>query len=140
MTDEKLVFSSGQSVTADAASTNVVDLGALTDDRGTALSEFGPEGGQLRLVVILPTVTTKTGTSIKFTLQSSSDDAVGDAFADTEITKTVLAAPMVAGYEVLNIALPPGLERYIRMYYDVTDGGQAFSVTVDARLRWGQTS
>jgi len=137
MTDAKLMFSEGQSVTADAASTNAIDLGALVDDRGVALSEFGPENGKLRLVVTLPTVTTKTGTSIKFSLQDSADDS---AYADTEIARTVLPAAMVAGAEMLNIALPPGLKRYIRMYYDVTDGAGAFSVTVDARLRWGQTS
>lgn len=135
MTDSKLIMSAGQVVSVTAVSTDVLDLGALVNDRGVALSEFGPEAGKIRLVVILPTVTTKTGTSIAFTLQDSAD---GTTFADSDISKLVLAAAMVAGFEALNVPLQPGVRRYIRMNYVAT--GITFDVTVDARLRWGATS
>ena len=135
MTDSKLIMSAGQVVTVTVASTDVLDLGALVNDRGVALSEFGPEGDKIRLVVILPTVTTKTGTSIEFTLQDSPD---GATFANADISRLVPAAAMVAGYEALNVSLPPAVKRYIRMNYVVS--GADFDITVDSRLRQGATS
>ena len=135
MTDEKLVFSDSQEVLTSADSTNTLDQGALTDDRGVALSEFGPEGGQVRLVVTIP-LAYAGGTSVAFKLQHSANDST---YVDTYLVQAAVAvATLVLGYEVMNIPIPPGLRRYLKMVYTVA--GTPTAGKIDARLRCGMTS
>lgn len=135
MIDKQHIYSEDQAITADAASTNIVDLGALVDDRDTALSEFGPEGGKLRLVVIA-TEAFNNLTDVKFSLQECATE--GGTYTEV-ISKTVALAALTLNAEILNIQLLPGLKRYTRMYYDVT-GTAPTTGKVTAVLAWGHTS
>ncbi len=132
MTDDKLIFSDDQALTVTADSTSTLDLGALTDDRGVALSEFGPEGNKIMLDVLI-NVAFAGGTNVAFKLQDSADDST---FADTQIlVAAIAAATLVAGYRVMRIALPPDVQRYVKMVYTIT--GTHTAGKVNARLRYG---
>ena len=132
MLDSKLNLSNGQTVTSTADSDTVLDLGALTDDRGTALTNFSNKDGKISLLVTIVTAPT-AGTSIQFALQDSANDS---SFAATEIlTSAIVIATLVAGYEVINMPLPTNLRRYIKMVYTVS--GTTTSTTINANLVMG---
>lgn len=132
MTDNDLVLSNAQAVTATADSTNTLDLGALVDDRGTALTNFGSKDGKISLQVGIGT-TFAGGTSIAFKLQDSADDST---FADTELeTDAIVTATLVAGYEAINVPLPQNLRRYIKMVYTVV--GTMTAGKINAHLVMG---
>ena len=108
--DKEGLFSDAQAVTATAASTNIIDLGDAKD-RGV--------GEPVYLYVIVDTAAASAGSStVVFTLQTDDNAAFSSATA-LHATAAIPKATLVAGYEVLKIAIPSTTERYIRMYYTV---------------------
>lgn len=119
-------FSDAQAVTADAYSTNVIDLGAP----GTVLG--GPAAltrdiGKGTKVPIVVNVTAVTGTSptMDVTLRQSAAEGMGSP--DT----LAVASQVTAAGRVTLWVLPEQItKRYIALYYDV--GGTSPSFTTDA--------
>lgn len=136
---DKYIFSAEQDVGSGGAatviSTNVADLGALTDDRGIALTEFGPEGNKIMLEVRVGATAFAGGTSVQVKLQDSADNST---FADLTLSAAILTASLVAGALMMKIALPSTLRRYIRLAYVVA--GTMSAGTVNAHLRYGAQS
>lgn len=117
--DYNLQFSDAQSLTADAASTQVIDLGA---DRN-----IGP-GEPLNIAVTLDVA--MGGTAPTMAVQVQTDD--NDAFSSpTTILTSRTIADGVAGDSMV-ISVPDTNERYIRLYYDL--GGTSPTATVSASL------
>ena len=108
--DQNLMMSDAQAVTASAASTKSIDT-------TTALRDIG-SGEPVFLVVKVDTTATSGGTTtVDFALQDSADNS---SFADTGVKVSGIAkATLVAGYQVIAVALPLGLRRYIQVNYTV---------------------
>lgn len=103
--DADLVFSNKQAVTATAASTNKIDLGAAGDAIGQ----------ELTIHVVVDTAFA-TLTSLTVSLETS---------ADNSTWTTVLSGPAIArasltkGASIFCVRVPQGLSRYVRMKYTV---------------------
>jgi len=141
MRDAQLIFSEAQAITAnatDAASTNVVDLGALVDHKGASLNTWGPENGDIRLIITVDTKPT-AGTGIKAELHDSADNST---FKPTGIglDAAIPNATLKAGYEMLNVPLPKGLRRYLKVVYTTTGDHSASDGKVNAYLATGVTT
>ena len=104
--DNELFFSDKQAVTADAASTNALDLGAAGDAVGQELT--------IRAVV---TTTFATLTSLTIKVQTSANNS---DWSDVVLSPAIAVASLVKGAEVFTVRVPKGLKRYVRLYYDVT--------------------
>lgn len=104
--DKELVFSSEQAVTADAASTNVLDLKAEGDAVGQELA--------IHAVV---TANFATLTSLTIKVQTSADNS---SWSDVVLSPAIPVASLKKGEEVFCIRVPKGFKRYVRLYYDVT--------------------
>lgn len=142
MLDNKLIFSDAQSITANATtadSTNVIDLGALTDDRGTALNEYGPENGRMHLNITVNTAP-DAGTGIKAELYDC--DTEGGTYKATGIglNDAIPNATLVAGYRMLSVALPPGLQRFLKVVYTTTGNHTGSAGKLNAFLSYGSMS
>lgn len=138
MLDNKLVFSAVQAVTANGNtnSTNDIDLGALVDDRGSALGKMGPEAGDLFLLVTVGTAFAG-GTDLIVTLTDSSDDST---YVNTEIvSQNNIAANLTANAIILNVPLPKQLSRYLRLLYTITTGTMTAG-TINAQITMGHQS
>ena len=118
--DEQALFSDKQAITADAASTNVIDLGAPgTPKHGKApiTQDFGR--GRAVPIRIQATEAFNNLTSLKIKVQVDDNEAFSSAKDVAEVT--VLQADLVAGYVAPMSYVPRGTnERYMRLYYDVT--------------------
>lgn len=109
--DKQLMFSEAQALTStDAASTNVLDLGALG---------YGDSGNSPMEVFVRVGTAFADGTSVLIKLQSATDAAFTTP-VDSSVQETVLTAALTANAVVLKARLPYGLKRYVRLYYDVT--------------------
>lgn len=106
ITDAFLTFGTAQAITADAASTDYID--AKTSGLG--------DGEPLRFVVHC-TEAFNTLTSLNIKLQSDDNSSFSSAADDVVIN--VLLAGLAVNTKVVDVALPRGLQRYIRAYYDV---------------------
>lgn len=106
ITDAFLTFGTAQAITADAASTDYID--AKTAGLG--------DGESLRFVVHC-TEAFNTLTSLNIKLQS--DDNSSFSSASDDVVINVLLAGLAVNTKVVDVALPRGLQRYIRAYYDV---------------------
>lgn len=118
--DNTLLFSDAQAITAAAASTNIVDLGATgTPFGGRALVRDIGAGEEIPLYIYL-TATFNNLTSLTVSLQT--DDNAGFASPREVASKTYPLAELVAGAK---LSFPDGIpegtrERYLRLFYDVT--------------------
>jgi hypothetical protein len=117
--DNSLLFSDDQAITADAASTNIIDLGATgTPYGGRALTADFGKGHEIPLFIYV-TASFNTLTSLTVSLQCDSTDAFS---SPKEIaSKTYALASLTAG-TVLSFpeCIPEGAdERYLRLYFDV---------------------
>lgn len=118
--DNTLLFSDAQAITADAASTNVVDLGNTGTPYGgrKLVADFG-KGHKIPLFVFV-NATFNNLTSL--TVQVQTDSVENFATPKEVASKTYLLADLTAGKE---LSFPAELlegvdERYVRLFYDVT--------------------
>lgn len=118
--DRTGLFSDGQAITATAASTNTIDLGATgTPYGGTALVRNVGHGNHVPLVV---TVTQSFNTLTSLTISVETDDNAGFSSASTVWTSPAYTlAQLAAGAEyLLPDAIPASVkERYVRLKYTV---------------------
>ena len=108
--DKKTMFSDGQAVVADAASSEYVDAGPGIKNIGVGAEIF------LHAQVVEDF---NNLTSLKVKVQQD-DNSSFNSPTDLVETGEVLAADLVAGY-VFNIPVPQKItQRYLRLYYDTT--------------------
>lgn len=118
--DRTLLFSNAQAITADAASTDVLDLLAT----GTAYGHAAPlvrdiGKGQCVPLLIQVVESFNTLTSLRVVVQC--DDNVGFSSAKDVLEVTLPLASLTAGRTFPIICVPPGVnERYMRIFYDIT--------------------
>lgn len=113
--DKLLQVSDKQTLTATAASTDVIDAGAVR--KGPPRDLGG--GTQLYAVFVMDSDTAATGAAtVTFAIQDSADNAT---FADVVVSGAIGKAALKAGAHVV-LPLPPGMRRYVRANYTVTTG------------------
>lgn len=137
--DNTLVFSDSQAITADAGSTNIIDLGAAGTPPGHAAA-VGRDIGKGTEIPIWITVTEAFNNLTNLVIQLQTDDDV--AFGSPVIVAQSAAIPLaslVLGYKfVWPSELPEGVaERYLRLFYDITGSapstGKIFAAIVAGR-------
>ncbi|MNN10860.1 hypothetical protein D3C81_1237960 [compost metagenome] len=117
--DKLNTFSDAQAVTATAASTNVIDLGPLT--HGNTVRDIGA-GEPVYLFVSVGAAATAGGAAtVTIALQT---DTVENFATPTNlfVSATFALADMGAGAQLVGIAVPRGVERYLRLNYTVATG------------------
>ena len=135
--DLQSMFSDQQAITADAASTNQIDLGVP----GTPMHAKAPitqDVGRGRPIQIVTQITQAFNnlTSMAVIVQTDNDPAFGSPKVIQ--TTTLLLAELVAGKRVAPFYLPQGItERYIRLFYDIT-GTAPSTGKVTAGLVFGE--
>ncbi len=131
-------FSLNQAITASAASTSSIDLGATgTPSPGhtTALKRDIGRGNKVNIRVQV-TETFLTLTSLAVSIETDTDTAFG-SIATVLKTEAIPVADLVAGY-VFNLEYIPRNtdERYLRLYYTVAGSnataGKIFAAVVVA--------
>lgn len=125
--DALLMVSDAQAVTADAVSTNTIDLGASSPSR-----EIGSGEPMAMLVTVDVAADFTTGDeTYAFELIQS---AAANLSSATVLNHRVLTAAQLALGAIFAIPLPPGTpsQRYLGMNYDV--GGTTPTMTVTAAL------
>jgi hypothetical protein len=127
--DKLGLFSDAQApTTGTTASTNVVDTGVAGRGIGS--------GRTIWLVVQVTTTCTSGGSNTtQAVLQDSADNS---SFATVVSGVATAVASLVAGYNLLRVALPLGLRRYIRVAYviavaDLTAGNFTAFLTSDVQ-------
>lgn len=136
--DNTLVFSDSQAITATAASTNIVDLGATGTPAGSAVAlqrDIG-KGCDIPILLTIP-VAFNTLTSLQVSLQVATDAAFT---SPVEVaSKTYLLAELTLGARLgFPAEVPIGTNlRYMRLYYTVAGSnptlGKVFAAIVAAR-------
>ena len=120
--DNTLVLSDSQAITADAGSTNIIDLGAAGTPYGHAAG-VRRDIGIANEIPLSITVTEAFNnlTSLTILLQVDDDVAFGSPTTIAQSAAIPLAS-LTAGYKFTwPSELPEGTaERYLRLYYDVT--------------------
>jgi hypothetical protein len=123
--DSQLLFSDAQAVSADAASTNLVDL-------GVARNLF--DGEPLAVVLVVDVAADGTTTDETYEFQIETDDNSGFSSPTDLLVHSIGYASLTAGSKhVLPVPVGAAVERYLRVYYNV--GGTTPSVTVTAFLQ-----
>lgn len=114
--DKQLELARNQAITASAPSTNSIDFGATTD--GVIGRDIGA-GTPMYAVVTFPVTFTAAGAAtLTASVQDSTDNVT---FSDRVIGPPLAIADLSAGKR-LNLALPPGLKRYVRLNFTVATG------------------
>lgn len=119
--DNTLLFSDAQAITADAGSTNTVDLGATgTPYGGIALVRDIGKGSKIPLSITV-VETFNNLTSLAVSLQVDDNSSFSSA-KTVVLSAPILAAALVAGAQIeVPDYIPQGAnERYMRLYYDIT--------------------
>ncbi|MDP2218545.1 MAG: hypothetical protein Q8J68_14805 [Methanolobus sp.] len=111
----------------------------MTDDRGVALKQFGPESGKINLVVSVADQPT-AGTGIAVALHDCATD--GGTFKPTGIgvAAAIPNATLVVGYTMLNVALKPDVMRVLRIVYTTTGNHTGSAGKINAGLVFGAMS
>lgn len=124
--DAQYIFSEAQAETTQAAhdSTNIIDLGAQVDHWGTTVAPALDIGGKNRIhVQVHDAFTTSASGTLTVELQ---DSANGADFASITpgkvITAAEAAATLVAGFTLLDQAIPTGVRRYLKLVYTIGTG------------------
>jgi len=123
--DAKNVFSDAQAITADAVSTNVIDLGAPGRGPGNGLN-----------VVAQVVEAFNTLTSLEFQVQSSVDEAFTSPVTHQKVS--IALAGLTLGKKVDLGSLPDGTLRYVRLNYDVTGTNPTLGKVTAALLPFGE--
>lgn len=118
--DAQALFSDAQAITATAASTNIIDLGAPGTPKHAAAA-MTQDIGRGRPVPLRVQVVEAFNNLTSLAIAVQVDDNSAFSSAKTVQTVTVLLADLVAGKVVLPEYVPRGTdERYMRLYYTVT--------------------
>lgn len=124
--DAQCLFSESQAITADANSTNYMDLGTQ------ARNLF--DGEPMAVVLIVDVAADHTTGDEVYEFQIQTDDNTSFSSATALVTKTILYSALTAGAKhVLPIPVGSTLERYLQVYYNV--GGTTPTITVTAFLQ-----
>lgn len=113
------MFSEGQAIVADAASTNILDLGVAATPilSGGALVRDIGKGTPLHILIQVIEAFDNL-TTLDISLQV--DDNAGFSSAKTVATDSIALADLVAGKQSHLQYVPNGTdERYFRLFYDV---------------------
>jgi len=133
------LFSDDQAITASAASTNYIDLGAV----GTPARAAAPlprDQGKGNKVPFLAQVTADFATLTSLAISLEMDDNTGFSSATVLSTQSIAVADLLAGKQIALDVLPRDLtERYIRLNYVVT-GSAATAGTITAGITMGNQS
>lgn len=115
------LFSDSQAVTVDAASTNVIDLGAPGKAAYNQVQLVRNNKGDCIPVLIQVTEDFATLTSLVVKIQGSVDEAFTSPI-DLAASPSIAVATLKAGYIFRMLPELPknNIYRYIRMYYDCT--------------------
>jgi len=108
MIDDKLILFDDQAVLTATTST-VIDLVSATHNMGKLAH-------QARIVLTVGTAMangTSSGTASSIALLSSTTG--GGTFVTSPIYMSISAVTMTAGYEIFNVGIPTGLNRYIEI-------------------------
>lgn len=127
-------FSDNQAITATAVSTNVIDLGVAGTPYGaaTALNQDVGKGAKVPILVQV-TEDFNTLTSLNIAIETGATTALGTIV----VSKTVLLADLVAGYQFPVNVLPTEIdERYLGVRYTVT-GTAPTAGTITAAITMG---
>lgn len=140
--DDTLVLSDGQAITADAGSTNIIDLGAAGTPYGHAAGVRRDIGIGTSIPIILH-VTEAFNNLTSLTVSVQVDDDA--AFGSPKTVATSAAIPLtslVAGYKFpFPAEIPEGTdERYLRLYYDVTGTAPSTGKVIAAIVAGRQTN
>lgn len=123
--DAQLLFSDAQAVTADATSTNVLDLGA---------SRNLFDGEPLAVVIVVDVAADGTTTDETYEFEIHTDDNSSLSSSTQILAHAIGYAALTAGSKhILPIPVGASLERYLGLKYDV--GGTSPSITVTAFLQ-----
>ena len=114
-----LIFSDHQAITADAPSTNIIDLGVF----GSAYDGNQNDGdyGKGKMIPLLVQVSQAFNNLTSLTVQYQVADQENFSDATTLYSETILLADLVAGRRtaVQNVVVGTN-KRYLRLNYDVT--------------------
>ena len=123
--DAQLLLSDAQAVTADAGSTNVIELANLT-------SQY-LDGEPMAVVITVDVAADATTGDETYAFVIQTDDNSSFSSTTAVLSQTVLAAALTVGAQIVML-IPVGvsLERYLRLYFDV--GGTTPTVTVTASV------
>ncbi len=111
--DRQNLFGQDQAVTASAASTDYIDLGAARD--------IG-NGERPEILVLCTQDATAAGAATVTVALQSDDNPSFSSPVNLVLSDAVPKASLVAGTEVLRVAVPYGTERYLRLFYTVNTG------------------
>lgn len=106
--DKQNEFSDGQAITADAASTNVIDLGQTVD-----VAPGVPLKARAQVDTAFDLLTT-------LTISVQTDTVENFASPTTLSSVDVALAALVAGADIDLGVIREGCQQYLRIYYDVT--------------------
>ena len=123
--DKELQFSASQAVTADATSTNVIDL-------GVGRNIF--DGEPMAVVMNVEVAADATTGDETYEVEIHTDDNASMSSSTQLVGQAILAAALTAGStHIIPIPVGATVERYLALKYDV--GGTSPSVTVSAYLQ-----
>ena len=118
--DETTLLSDDQAITATAASTNYIDLGAAGTPYGAAAA-LERDVGKGNPIPFLVQVTENFNTLTSLNIALQVDDNTSFSSATTVIDKDIVLADLVAGKQIPLDFLPKDVnERYARLNYTVT--------------------
>ena len=111
--DKLNTFGTDQAVTTTAASTDIIDFGAVRDVGN---------GEPLELVILCTeTVTASGAATVTFTLETDDNAGFSSTLALAS-SGAIGKAALTAGTEVLRVKVPLDAERYLRTNYTVATG------------------
>lgn len=122
---ENLLLSDDQAVTASAASTNLIDLGAMGTVYGAAAAlerDLG-RGAPINFLIQATEAATAVGAAtVQFAIEVDDNASFSSAKVVAQ-SAAVGKADLIAGWQWNVQYLPKGIdERYMRVYYTVTTG------------------
>lgn len=118
--DRSLLMSNAQAITATAASTDVIDLGATNTVFGAATALVRDIGRGYEIPLRVQVVTAFNNlTSLSVSVQVD-DNSSFSSPKTVQISQAIPLASLIAGYVFEEVALIPGVnERYMRLNYTV---------------------
>ena len=111
--DRQNLFGQDQAVTASAATTDYIDLGAARD--------IG-NGERPEILVLCTQDVTAAGAATVAVAMQTDDNSSFSSPINLVLSDPIPKASLIAGAQVLRVAVPYGTERYLRLFYTVTTG------------------